>query len=242
MAVKSITRVAVLFLLTGFLTCQSASAQENVLKVDLFSSAFGNYNLSYERVVNKTQAFNLNLSLMPEQDLFKFGARAFDTYSEIEIANQISGYSVSPEYRFYFGKNNPNSPRGFYLAPYIRASDYKIMLHDTFEDHNTQVDVDLFTTGFGVQLGAHWIFSDTYSLDLQFFGTGVDRHHLKLDYSTKEQGVNFKRYGASVEENNADLIFFGSRMKTDTGDDYIKATSTTFLPAGRGRLTFGIAF
>lgn len=242
MTIKSTIKVFAIIILSCFLGCSNLSAQENVLKVDPFNSLWGNYSLSYERVLNSKHSINLNVSFMPERDLFSFGADMFDMESDITLKNAISGFSVSPEYRFYFGKDKKKSPRGFYIAPYLRASDYKLGLNDTYQGHDTKVDVNLFTTGIGVQLGAHWIFSDVFSLDFQFFGIGVDRHDLKLDYSSKEAGVDFTGYGKSVEEKNSDIPLIGSKIKTEYGKDYIKSTAKAFMPGARGRLTLGIAF
>lgn len=242
MTIRTVSRIFFILIFLNLFGVFGVFAQNNILKVDPINSIMGNYSISYERVVNKKQSININLSVMPDKDLFKLGADAFDVYSEIDIENRISGFSVSPEYRFYFGKDTRKSPRGFYIAPYLRVSDYKLLLHDTFEDHKTQVDVDFLTAGLGVQLGAHWIFSDKYSLDLQFFGIGIDRHNLTLDYSTKEEGVDFSRYGPSVEGNNSDVPFIGSKIKTEWGDDYIHSNAKVIMPGVRGRLTFGIAF
>jgi len=242
MAIKTITQVSVVLILSSLLYCISSSAQENILKIDVFNSTLGNYSISYEHTLNTRQAINLNLSLMPHRDIFKIGAGAFDLNSGLASEDRVSGFSLSPEYRFYFGKNKSNLHKGFYIAPYVRASDYKLLLHDIYENHNTEIDCDLFTTGIGVQLGAHWIFSNVFSLDFQFFGAGVDRHNLKLDYSTKEQGVDFFGYGSSVKESNSEIALFGSKFETEYGADYIKSNATTIMPGARGRLTLGFAF
>ncbi len=230
------------FILVSVLTCSIVKAQDNVVKIDPFNNLLGNYSLSYERVVNEKQAFNINISFMPEKDLFGFGSDAFNMSSDPDLTDLISGFSVSPEYRFYFGKDNRKSPRGFYMAPYARVSDYKLTLNDTYEDHNTLVDASLFTTGLGLQLGAHWIFGDRFSLDWQFFGLGVDMHNLQLDYSSDEEGVDYSGYADSVHENNKDIPFFGSKLETESGEDYVKASGKIVFPGVRGRLTFGIAF
>jgi hypothetical protein len=240
MTTKTFTRIATTFILSCLLAGLGVSAQDNVLKLDVFNSVWGNYGLSYERVVNKKQAFNISVNFMPEKDLFKFADDMF--VIESEFKNQLSGFSISPEYRFYFGKDQRKSPRGFYMAPYVRGSQYKLLLNDTYQGHDTQVDASLFTMGLGLQLGAHWIISDVFSIDWQFLGLGVDRHSLKLDYSTKEEGVDFNGSGQSVEENNADIPFFGGKMETEYGDDYVKSTGKGFSPGLRGKLTLGIAF
>ena len=242
MTIKTIARGTILLVLSSFLSCLQSTAQDNAVKLDVFNSIIGNYSLGYERVLNEKQSINLYVAFMPEKNLFPFGSNAFDLSADPDLTDRISGFSVSPEYRFYFGQDVRKSPRGFYVAPYFRISDYKLKLNDSYQGHNTLVDCSLFTTGVGAQLGAHWVFNDWFSLDWQFFGLGVDRHDLKLDYSSKEEGVDYNGYGASVKKNNDDIPFFGSKITTEYGDDYVKSHAKIIFPGVRGRVTLGIAF
>lgn len=119
----------------------SAKAQENVLKINIFSPIVKTFNISYERKVSATGSFQLGA--------FYTGYTSGDT--------EFKGFGITPEYRFYLSETE--APAGVYVAPFVRYMDFDL----TDEATTSKGNISMF--GGGLVIGKQWIFKEKISLD-----------------------------------------------------------------------------
>lgn len=180
-----------------FLTCAALTlgflkpvhAQEeyssNVVKVNLTSMAFRNFQVQYERMVTPKISIALSGRLMPEGKipLLKIAESYIDDPVSFRHLNnmEISGKSIQPEVRFYLGKNE--GPRGFYVAPYVTWSnypvkykDFEITLEQEFQGQVYQetkkfdIKGDISGVSGGILLGSQWNLGKLVTLDWWIIG------------------------------------------------------------------------
>ena len=165
---------------------------KNVIKLNLFSLAFTNFSLQYERVLGEKISAGLGFSYLPG-----VGVPAKFTNDDATLeALKLSGMAITPEFRWYPGSKKP-APKGFYLAPYLRYTNYTITSVFPFKD-DTSVPGTTITkefkmegtlTGFGggVMMGVHWLIKDKVSLDWWIvgghYGAGQIEVKLKDDFT-----------------------------------------------------------
>ncbi len=137
---KKIPGIALVVLLMGGVFT-SAKAQENVLKINIFSPIVKTFNMSYERKVSATGSFQLGA--------FYTGFTSGDT--------EFKGFGITPEYRFYLSETE--APVGVYVAPFVRYMDFDLT------DEATTSDGTLSMFGGGLVIGKQWIFKEKISLD-----------------------------------------------------------------------------
>ena len=218
-------------------TCSSLVAQKNAIKIGGGGLFYGKYSLKYERVVADNKSFQMSFGLLPSRSLPSDINEDFD---DLNLDNKLSGYSLSPEFRFYTGKKG--APRGFYIAPYFRMSEYKFEFGSTFDDVKTKVDGSYFTVGAGAQLGVHWIISKRISLDWYFIGLGADHNTLKVDFYAQESGIDFEEFEDDINKELSDLPFIGDKVETEGGEDYVKVKTPFWAPGIRTGFSIGIVF
>jgi hypothetical protein len=139
---KNLVVALVVLLMGGVFT--SANAQENVVKINIFSPIVKTFNMSYERKISATGSFQIG--------------GFFTSYSP--EGTSFSGFGVTPEYRFYLSESE--APAGVYVAPFLRYQNFKV--ENTFDSEVTKGTWSAF--GGGVVIGKQWIFKEKISLDI----------------------------------------------------------------------------
>ncbi|HCZ36066.1 MAG TPA: hypothetical protein DHV26_09090 [Cytophagales bacterium] len=152
---KNLVVALVVLLIGGVFT--SAKAQENVVKINIFSPIVKTFNMSYERKVSATGSFQIGAF--------------FTSYSP--ESTSFSGFGVTPEYRFYLSESE--APAGFYVAPFARYQSFKV--EDSFDGATNKGTLSLF--GGGVVIGKQWIFKEKISLDI-FIGPQYSSGNVKV--------------------------------------------------------------
>jgi hypothetical protein len=143
-------------LLLGILGLMTTTvfAQENAIKLNPLSAIVATGNIAYERAVSDKQSFQLGLY-----------------YTGFKITTtKFSGFGITPEYRFYLGREVLNS---FYAAPYIRYQ--SLSLKET--EFDSKATLSLF--GGGVVLGRQWVIGDSFTIDL-FLGPNYSSGSVKV--------------------------------------------------------------
>lgn len=152
---------------------QKHIGRKDELKIDAFYLIFaGALNVSYERLINNESGFGVNLILSNGKEL--------DTK-----------FSLTPFYRFYFGKRQPNT--GFYFESFasVNTFNYDALISggsNTYDpvsgyyNYSNPIFEKKTATDFalGLGLGAKWITSNGIILELN---TGIGRNLLN-DYSS----------------------------------------------------------
>ncbi|MDO6854669.1 DUF3575 domain-containing protein [Cellulophaga lytica] len=155
--------------------------KKNIAKLSLTSLVFRNFQFQYERVLNKTFSVALSYGTIPEGGI-PFGSSFVDEDEDDDLSNivndgKMSYSSFTPEVRIYTGKKGYG--KGFYLAPFFRASKY------TFKNVNFSFDADgggtetLTTSGtvkgntFGLLFGSQFNLGSNLVLDWWIAGPHI---------------------------------------------------------------------
>src|SRR5436190_20248000 len=117
---------SVLLLFAALALNTVTQAQDNIVKMNLTSLAFLNFSFQGEHVLNDNSSISLGISFLPSFGLpSSFNKSDGTTNSLADLA--VSGFAITPEYRYYF---SGKAPQGFYVAPYVRYSKYTIGTFD----------------------------------------------------------------------------------------------------------------
>jgi hypothetical protein len=134
-------------------------AQQNAIKVNIFSPIVRTLNIQFEHALNETSSFQIG---------------AF--YSGVSIGDtKFSGFGITPEYRFYL--SSTSAPQGVYLGPFLRYQNFNL------KDEVTDSEATLSTFGGGVVIGKQWIFKEKVVLDI-FIGPAYNSGSLEVKSGT----------------------------------------------------------
>jgi Protein of unknown function (DUF3575) len=198
-----------------------ASSFHHVKIIKLNATQLINKNISmqFEYAFHKNMSAALGGSLLlprtlPEQ--FKVEPQAGITQTD----PTISGWSITPEFRFYPGKKiKHQAPHGFYLAPYMRYSTYSI--NTTMTEDSSAISLDLTMkyhgTSYGLMIGSQWLIGNHFAIDWWILGAGYGMADLDVD--AKAKGV-----ALTQQEQN------------DYSDDIISTLQDATAQLGVGRL------
>lgn len=150
---KNMKLLAVLFFVAA---AHVAMAQpKTAIKINLLSPVARTFNIAFERAVNDNGSFQLGF--------YYTGLKVEDV--------KFSGFGLTPEYRFYLSQTP--APNGFYVAPFLRYTNYNLTADDT-------TDKATFTSfGGGVVVGRQWVFKERVTFDL-FIGPKYQSRDLKV--------------------------------------------------------------
>ncbi|WP_372934886.1 DUF3575 domain-containing protein [Mariniphaga sediminis] len=230
-------------ILTGLLLlfCTPAIAQNNVIKAGFSDAFLGHFNLNYEWKANQKQSILLKLGYM-EPTLSPFFNEKTITPSAYTLEESKGGINTSLEYRFYVTGKEPL--QGLYIAPYARYSNQKMKFSDEIDDRAHTVDTRLNSVGIGAQLGYQLIIEERFTLDLYFFGAGIDHHSVTLKYQLRQPEAGFD-YGSITEDVSnvfKDINYLHKRLEHEVNDDNLTTRLPFFFPGFRVGINLGIAF
>ena len=180
-------------ILTLFLVSTALFAQENevpksnetvenknMLKVNLLALTVGNYSLQYERLITPKTTIGVTANYTPKRGLpfmSSFETILDDQNTTDQLENfKYASYSITPEVRFYLGKEGY---KGFYIAPFARYTAYNdVHLPITYEttDNGTTTESIVLIEGKstalsgGFAIGAQWKLSKKLYLDWMIMG------------------------------------------------------------------------
>lgn len=232
---KVILSIALLFILNAAqaqenesLPNQNTASGNNLLKVNLLSLPLRNFSFSYEHKIGRKISAGLGFRFMPEGGVPMLSTIS-DMIDDPETSRQLeqiqtSNTAITPEIRFYLGKQ---AMRGFYVAPFARYSKYKAALPFEFDVNGSAQTMplsgELTTFTGGLQLGAQWklggrLYLDWWMLGPQY-GTADGSLDGKRALSTQEQQelrtelqdieIPFADTKTSVDANGARLDISG---------------------------------
>ena len=119
-----------------------APQHKSVIKVNPLGLAFGNFNATYEGVLNGKSSI----------------------VGQANFRDQLFGVDVSIfgaglGYRYYITNKNLPAPEGFYVQPQVSV------LFGSVNDDD-EVDANFTTFGVGAELGYQWVWDSGFVLDL----------------------------------------------------------------------------
>jgi hypothetical protein len=238
-------------------------AQKNVVKWNVSSVAFNNVYLTYERVIEKKFSVNLGVGYVPTSLLMVTGfvpdVKSGDFTRESPLKNMnMTGYSITPEFRFYTSLIK-ESPRGLYLAAYLRHSNYDLSYQnyaynykDEFDNNiskiaNINFESSISSIGGGLMLGHQWIIGQHFSIDLWILGLGVNSSTFQLRATDSNRAMNdlYFMAGSTFSKDIEEYFsFLGDvKLKIDENGHFVETTTSRILPALRGLgFNVGVAF
>lgn len=160
-----------------------AQAQQNAIKLNIFSLAVGTFNASFEHALNDNHTAQLGFYYLG----YKTGGGTYKT--------SFSGIGITPEYRIYFDE----ALSGWYIAPYLRYQNYTLKQdYDsyTYDQYGDVIGTEtktakgtLQTFGGGVVAGHQWLLGEHFTIDL-FLGPGYNGGSVKVT-DGQDSNVNF---------------------------------------------------
>ena len=178
------------------LRTENLKSRKNLVKISIPIINFPAISFQYERHIWRKQAIGLSLIFVGKQQFpaLKILAHRLDNdeddYAKQQLKRiQFENFSLTPEWKFYFGKE---VFQGFYIAPFIRYAHYKIkfplqVLENKIEKHHRHVNFngDFNTITYGVSIGAQWkIYKNVY-LDWLIVGPHLGHAKNTLYANTK---------------------------------------------------------
>lgn len=145
----------------------------NIAKINAMAMLFNNVSLYYERAVYPKVTASLGFGLKSSgksQKLFEA-----DNYNLTAKLGSITGYSITPEFRYYLKTCEDNLPAGFYAGVYFRYNiyntdaDFVHQLPDSVPSYFSS-DASLRELGVGIQLGYQLVIKKRFMVDFMFFG------------------------------------------------------------------------
>lgn len=168
----------------------STHAQEyekrNLVKFNSFALVFNNSSLFYERAIIPRVTASLGLS-------YKYKSKPPGLYFENDYASihmkmdEIRGYAITPEIRYYLKSCETHYPSGFYSGFYYRYTRYKSDLDIRYTD---DAGLDYFYTshgkldehGLGIQLGYQLHITNWFFLDFLIIGPRFSFYKINLTF------------------------------------------------------------
>ncbi|KAA3640558.1 MAG: DUF3575 domain-containing protein, partial [Bacteroidetes bacterium] len=129
----------VLFLFAFALFAIGLNAQSNVIKANPIGLAFGNFNATYEKVLNDASSVLVKGS-------YRYSLFGID----------VSTFGIGAGYRFYITNKNKPAPGGFYVQPQASFSGGSV--GDSGASYTS--------FGVGAELGYQWVWDSGFVLDL----------------------------------------------------------------------------
>ncbi len=165
--------------------------RRNLLKFNLTSIAFGNYQFQAERVLTRVISISFTYANIPEGSSIPFRDQILKRIDEEdeELVNMLNAMSVGyisyiPEVRFYLGKG---FGKGIYLAPFYKHSKYNIENAEILEFERDDGTFEMLVTAgdisantFGVLLGTQMNFGQRIVLDWWIMGPNFGTHSGEL--------------------------------------------------------------
>ena len=148
------------------------TAKSNIVKINLSSLVFKNISLQYERKLAKKISVALNVHAIPFGHLpfLRSIEKAIDDPNVPVNKLSLGSMGFTPEIRYYLGKKG--AFRGFYLAPFLNVTRYKVDLPVNYGNANTPAIFfgNIAATTGGLLLGAQWKLGKSIYLDWWILG------------------------------------------------------------------------
>jgi len=215
-----------------------SSAQNSVVKTSVTGLLLGDYSLGYERQVFNNQSAQIRIGFF-QPLLSPFISESTITPSEFTFKDSKGSIQSSIEYRFYTGEI---PLRGFYLGPYIRYYDIRANYSDEIKNILFNVEGSVSTFGLGVQLGYQFLINERFSVDIGFFGAGLDKNNVKLKYTTSTPNFSYSSIVDYISEVFEDIPYFEKRLKNEVNPNNLTTRLPFLFPGLRAGIAVGVSF
>lgn len=235
-------KLAVLFF--GIFAISGLKAQEkpNLIKLNLLPLAVGNVAIEYERPIQERISLNGTLSWWPTSGLplkSLWDSAIEDEYNILGNA-RLGAFSLAPEVRFYLGRKG--APRGFYLAPFLKYSNYRLSTTITVDQPEYQRSVTLsgalnaFTVGAAI--GSQWRLSEAIYLDWRIIGPNYGFNNGQFDGKTPLNANEQKEIQKQLDDFDIEVL----KLKKEVNADGVSIRTTGPFGGFRTALSVGYRF
>lgn len=199
--------------ISGF--AQSKSNKSNdIIKMNLFSLALRNYNITYERQIGKRFSASLGVRYMPQTGIpfkstsVKVGQRFIDLTNFYIDQFKLGNTAFTGEFRWYAGSG---PLKGFYIAPYFRYSTLDLVVplsNPSSIDGGVTYDPILFSgkivsKSAGLMFGVQSNLSKRLVLDLWIIGGHIGSNNGLLTSNEISPSMNKTAEGTLQENLNS---------------------------------------
>lgn len=152
---------------------QTKYEYNNIVKINVMAMAFNNISMFYERAVYPNITASLGVGFKTSgksQKMFEA-----NDYNLTANMSSITGYSITPEFRYYLKTCEEGLPAGFYAGLYFRYNIYKTNASFVHQEPDNMLshfssDSRLRELGVGIQLGYQLVIKKRFTVDFLFFG------------------------------------------------------------------------
>ncbi|KFC24540.1 DUF3575 domain-containing protein [Chryseobacterium sp. FH1] len=155
---------------------ETTQEKKNLVKMNLTSVVFRNYQFAYERLFTKRFSVQVSYGFIPAGQI----PFVDEVIKDENVENiKLGGNNLTIEPRFYLGKGYGH---GFYIAPYYRYSHFNVdNLTYRYTSEDPAFDGEKIPVSFtgktnsnniGLMIGAQWLLGrkDNWVLDVWFIG------------------------------------------------------------------------
>lgn len=215
----------------------------NIIKINSLALAFNNISLAYERGIIPRVSAGIGVGYKyagTEPKMLQVNNSTIGVQLD-----KITGFSITPEARYYLKTCDPRQLEGFYAGLYLRYTGYKTAADFQYTPKNSTVeyynsDIAMKEYGVGIQLGYQILLWEKFSVDFLFFGPRFSSYHLAYKFNqppSEEFLNNFSEYLNEVVDR------LGADYNVDIKQEGKASASNTFSFANmRFGLSLGFAF
>lgn len=211
----------------------------NVIKINTLAIPFKNISLSYERAISPR--FSVGIGAGYKYSGNDPGLLDIDSEKIDAGVEAITGYSITPEIRWYLKKCETRLLEGFYASLYLRFARLNtgaqfVHYPDEHAPQEYKANIELGEYGVGLQLGYQLVLWQRLNIDFQFFGPRFSNYHLGYEF---DQNVT-PEFLADLSDYINDVIDrFGVDYEVELKQSGDSRASHSFSFAN---MRFGIAF
>lgn len=151
---KTVSKLKIVLVVCSFVLSMNSFSQEftNVIKTNPIGLAFGNFNVTYEKVLNTKSSVLFSANYM------------YKLFGE-----DVTAGGLGAGYRYYFTHAKRAVPTGFWVMPEAAFAFGSVKT-------NTNDKASINTISFGAQIGYQWAWDSGFTLDL-----GIGPHYTILN-------------------------------------------------------------
>jgi len=239
--------IAILLLCSFAAKAQQESGEKvNLVKVNLTSIAFRNYQFAYERLFTKRFSVQVSYGVIPAGQVPMID----EIIKDENVDNiKLGGSNLTIEPRFYLGRGYGH---GFYVAPYYRYSHFNI---DNLTYRYTSDDpaaagakIPISFTGktnsnnIGLMIGAQWLLgrNDNWVLDVWFIGGHYGGASGTITGKSGRPLTQYEQNQLNEDIKDLDISLFDYEVTTNSSGAVIKLDSGWL--GVRSGISFGYRF
>jgi hypothetical protein len=216
---------------------------QNIIKINTISLVFSNLSLIYERAIIPRLSAGIGVG-------FKLKGKV---PSLLDIDNtlitgefeDITGFTITPEVKYYLRACDPKKLEGFYTGVYFRYTNYKtgadfdyMPLSGSQESYRSNIRMSEY--GVGLQLGYQVLLKERFSIDFLFIGPRFASYKLGYEFD-KEPSAEFLEGLAGAINEVIDRFGFDANVDIENEGQAEANSSFSFVNMRFG-ISLGYAF